>query len=75
MPKPSGTVFLRYSHGQPKNTPGPPVTNTIYKGGGNGKEHIRKCEDYGKNRKADISFTWKKQGDGSANLVSQIMVG
>jgi hypothetical protein len=47
----------------------------VYKGGGNEKECVGKCEDYGKNRKADITFTWEKQGDGSANLVGQIMVG
>jgi hypothetical protein len=29
----------------------------IYKGGGNEKEHVGKCEDYGKNRKADVTFT------------------
>jgi hypothetical protein len=36
---------------------------------------VGKCEDYGKNTKADIAFIWKKQRDGSANLVGQIMVG
>jgi len=29
----------------------------------------------GENGKADVTFTWEKHRDGSANLVGQIMVG
>jgi hypothetical protein len=38
------------------------------------KERVGKCEDYEEKQKADIAFTSEKYRDGSANLVSQIMV-
>ena len=31
MPEHSGTVFLRYRHGWPKKTPGPPMQNTNHR--------------------------------------------
>jgi hypothetical protein len=38
------------------------------------KEQAGKCEDYEEKQKADVSFTSEKHGDGTANLVGQIML-